>query len=41
MMGDETQGCSNQKAAPVRNWTMEEKDLVWEQAISAKAEDCP
>lgn len=42
MMGDETQGtAATKKAAPVRNWTMEEKDLVWEQAISAKAEGLP
>ncbi|MDI9485730.1 MAG: hypothetical protein QM372_09730 [Bacillota bacterium] len=41
MMGDETQGTTAKKSAPVRNWTDKEKDLVWEQAIKAKEDGLP
>lgn len=41
-MGDENRGATATKgAAPVRNWTEEEKDIVWEQAISAKEDNLP
>ena len=39
-MADENQGALATKGA-VRNWTEEEKDVVWEQAIKAKAEGLP
>ena len=41
-MGDENQGATATKVStPVRNWTEEEKDVVWEQAIRAKADGLP
>lgn len=42
MMGDENQGATAKKAStPVRNWTDEEKDVVWDQALRAKMEGLP
>ena len=42
MMGDENQGATATKVStPVRNWTEEEKDVVWEQAVKAKADGLP
>lgn len=41
-MGDENQGATATKVStPVRNWTEEEKDVVWEQAVKAKADGLP
>lgn len=41
-MGDENQGATATKTtAPVRNWTDEEKDVVWDQALRAKMEGLP
>lgn len=42
MMGDENQGATATKGStPVRNWTEEEKDVVWEQAVKSKADGLP
>ncbi|MCK9525190.1 MAG: hypothetical protein M0R49_04600 [Limnochordia bacterium] len=40
-MGDEKQAATATKSAPVRNWTEEEKDVVWEEAVAAKADGLP
>ncbi len=41
-MGDEKQGATATKGiAPVRNWSEEEKDVVWDQAMRAKADGLP
>jgi len=41
-MGDENRGATAAKAStPVRNWTEEEKDVVWDEALRAKEDGLP